>query len=220
MVWIWIAVLLILLCFITCIAQIRIKLDYQYRQHDGQFRAKLFLWKLSIYTIEIPLLQFDPDSSSVIVEENSNVANHKKHVKKKLTVQTILNNMRKMNEWIKHIGQLHKIVRRFLRKVRINQLSWHSELGIGDASHTGEAAGMVWMMKGLIIGTAANYMSLAAHPNLSVTPHFQQMLLQTHFTCMISFRVGHAILAGLLIVKHWKKRPTFSQVEQTNEKQM
>ncbi len=48
-------------------------------------------------------------------------------------------------------------------------------------------------------------------PNLSVTPHFQFAILQTQLTCIFQFRIGHAILAGLKLIKFWKGgRPQFT----------
>jgi hypothetical protein len=41
-------------------------------------------------------------------------------------------------------------------------------------------------------------------PNLSVTPHFQAAVIQSRLSCIFQFRIGHAILAGLKLIKFWK----------------
>ena len=41
-------------------------------------------------------------------------------------------------------------------------------------------------------------------PNLSVHPHFQLAVTQTSFKCMLQFRIGHAMVAGIKLVKFWK----------------
>ncbi len=129
----------------------------------------------------------------------------------------IVNWIRRTRDIINHVVTLHTIVKRFLKKVHIKELYWHSELGLGDAVLTGQASGAVWTLKGLIIGTMARYMRMKQVPKLSITPQFQRLISQTDFSCMISFRAGHAIIAGLMIVKHWKGRPLFSRANHTQE---
>jgi hypothetical protein len=58
-------------------------------------------------------------------------------------------------------------------------------------------------------------------PQLTVTPHFQAAVIHTELTCMFQFRIGHAILAGLKLIKFWKggkprlKRKSDFQEEKT-----
>ncbi|UTW68865.1 hypothetical protein KHA80_16170 [Anaerobacillus sp. HL2] len=52
-----------------------------------------------------------------------------------------------------------------------------------------------------------HYMRLKVEPILDIQPAFQQVISHTELSCMISFRLGHAIIAALQIVKHWKSRP-------------
>ena len=47
-------------------------------------------------------------------------------------------------------------------------------------------------------------------PNISVQPQFQMAISQTSFKCMLQFRIGHAIIAGIKLLKFWKGgRPHF-----------
>jgi hypothetical protein len=102
-------------------------------------------------------------------------------------------------------------VRHFLNRVRVHQFQWDSEFGVGDAAITGQITGAAWMLKGTIIGMIGYYMDVEIKPRVTITPHFQGFVSYTKLRCMISFRLGHAMIAGLMIIKHWKRRPKLFQ---------
>ncbi|MEW8972181.1 MAG: DUF2953 domain-containing protein, partial [Mesobacillus sp.] len=58
--------------------------------------------------------------------------------------------------------------------------------------------------KGGVIGVLSNYMKMKEMPVMTITPSFQQTVSITSFKCMIQVRVGHAILAGIKLVKYWR----------------
>ncbi|MFL6557812.1 MAG: DUF2953 domain-containing protein, partial [Bacillus sp. (in: firmicutes)] len=103
-----------------------------------------------------------------------------------------------------HVIGLHLIVKSFFRKVSIKKLDWDTLIGAGDAAHTGMITGAIWALKGSIIGIISHYLRLREVPKVTVTPHFQAAVIQTRLTCIIQFRIGHAILAGLKLIKFWK----------------
>ena len=58
--------------------------------------------------------------------------------------------------------------------------------------------------KGGIVGIISRYMKLKDMPVMSVTPVFQHLWSETVFECIISFRVGQAILVGLRTLRYWR----------------
>ncbi|MEW8986888.1 MAG: DUF2953 domain-containing protein, partial [Bacillus sp. (in: firmicutes)] len=111
---------------------------------------------------------------------------------------------------IKHVVSMHKIIRNFLRKVSINDIQWHSVVGVGDAATTGTLTGALWSVKGSLLGLLSLYMRIKEMPKLSISPSFLRPVSETHFQCMIQFRIGYAMLAGIKLVKYWKGgRPKF-----------
>ncbi|HAQ08870.1 MAG TPA: hypothetical protein DCR24_15690, partial [Bacillus bacterium] len=62
----------------------------------------------------------------------------------------------------------------------------------------------IWSVKGGLIGVLSHYMKLKDMPVISITPNFQYAITQTSFKCIFQVRVGHAILAGIKLVKYWK----------------
>ena len=83
-------------------------------------------------------------------------------------------------------------------------MEWHSVIGVGNAALTGTLTGALWSVKGGVLGVISNYMRLKDMPNLSITPSFQKAYSQTQLSCMIQFRIGYAMVAGLKLVKFWK----------------
>ncbi len=83
-------------------------------------------------------------------------------------------------------------------------------IGIGDAAHTATITGVLWSVKGGLIALLSHYFRLKEMPALFITPNFQRPDIQTHLKCMIQFRIGNAMLAGIKLVKYWKGgRPKF-----------
>ena len=112
--------------------------------------------------------------------------------------------MHDFKELLQHVISFHRIVRYFLRKVSVRKLEWHSVIGVGNAALTGTLTGALWSVKGGVLGVISNYMRLKDMPNLSITPSFQKAYSQTQLSCMIQFRIGYAMVAGLKLVKFWK----------------
>ncbi|WP_028400795.1 DUF2953 domain-containing protein [Ectobacillus panaciterrae] len=113
--------------------------------------------------------------------------------------------LEKLPELIKSMGDIHTISKDFLRKVKVKKFLWRSHLGTGDAASTGILAGYVWSVKGMVTGLISHYMKLVKTPELDVVPVFQGKITTTELECMISFRVGQALLAGLKLFRYIRK---------------
>ncbi|WP_088103828.1 DUF2953 domain-containing protein [Halalkalibacter urbisdiaboli] len=211
MVWLIVASVIILLFLIILIAKITIEVHYRHKFDDDLLEIKVSVWKMRVYTFSAPLIKFDFKSRSIVVDEEMEIGGQEKSKIASITKDIILKDLRKMNEVLQHVAGLHKIIKRFLSRISVHELNWKSGFGIGDAAHTGQLLGTVWMLKGSIIGVIGNYMKMKQLPKVAVTPHFQGTISYTNLSCMFSFRVGHAILAGLMIVRHWKRRPKLFQ---------
>ena len=202
-----IGIILLLLLIIT-ITKLKVTIDLKHAQDNDQFKIKFKAWfGLIRYTIDVPLVEVDKESPGIVVEQEKVVGsetNKAKEKTKKYSPKEILNGIKDTKELIEHVVGLHKIVRKFLSRVSITKFEWHTNLGMGDAAYTGLLVGLGWSLKGCTIGVISNYMRMKIHPVMSITPFFQQSTSQTQLVCMIQFRIGYAMLAGLRLVKFWK----------------
>lgn len=199
---------LILLFIIVIFTKVKVFLYFYHNGDNDHLKLEFKAWfGLIKYKVDVPLVQLDDDSASIVVKEkteagpNSTVTSEDT---KKVTAENILDSINDTKELLTHVVAFYRIARSFLKKVTIRELSWHTMIGAGDASLTGMLTGAFWAAKGSMLGVLSHYMRLKAIPDITITPHFQFAVSQTAISCMIQFRIGHAMLAGIKLIKYWK----------------
>jgi hypothetical protein len=206
-------VLLLLLLLLTLIifSKLTILVNYFHHNDNDDLKIEFKLWfGLIKYKINAPLIKIDDNSPSVIVKSNSQMGSsstkekNTEHNVTQVGKKDILTSLKKTKELLEQIVHLQVIARKFLKKITVKQIEWHSMIGVGDAAHTGTMTGALWALKGGMIGIVSHYFILKEMPNITVTPHFQLAIIQTRFSCIFQFRIGHAILAGFKLMKFWK----------------
>lgn len=209
--------ILLLIILLLIVTKIHISISYNHDGDNDELKIQLTAWKFIKYTIKVPLIKIDENSPAIVVKQkqkaSANVIQDEK--KLKFTIEYMVEQVKKIREFIEHITGFYRIIKRLLKRMNINEFQWKSEIGTSDAALTGVLTGLLWSMKGTVIGIFSYYMNLREHPKLEITPNFQTAISKTHIKCMISFRLGHAIFAGLLIVREWKRRP--KQFKTTSE---
>jgi hypothetical protein len=210
--WVWIlAAAFCLFVLIIFISKLKIKINVNHSQDNDFYQIKFSLWfGLIRYTYKIPLVKIDKDSSTLVIKEEQQQGNGQqgggeKEEIKDFSIQDAMDAIEKAKEFAENVVGLHKIMKRFFRHVSIERVRWNTMIGIGDAAYTGVAVGMAWSLKGSIISLISRYMRLKDPPIMQVIPSFQHPVSETRLQCMISFRIGHAIVTSLRILKHWKK---------------
>lgn len=195
--------LLVLLCFLKLTIHIR----YYHKKDNDDLKIEVrALFGLIKYKKTIPLIKIDNDSPTLVMEEETEIKGKKDTTEetKQYSPSDLLNFLSNSKELLNHVVQFHRIVRSFLAKLTIRNIEWSSIVGLGDAAHTGMISGAIWAVKGSIIGIISNYMKLLDMPKINIYPHFQGVASETLFSCMIQFRIGHAMMAGIKLVKYWK----------------
>ncbi|PFG05119.1 DUF2953 domain-containing protein [Bacillus sp. es.034] len=212
--WIWtliiIAALILFLLFIAIITKLTVTISLYHGNDNDHFKVKLRAWfGLIKYTIDIPLVKLDDDGPNVVVEQKTKKGKEsnpskEKESKKKITPHDFIASLHDTKEIVIHVQSMHRIMRGFLKKVKLDQVEWKTLFGTGDAASTGTLTGTIWGMKGSIIGILSGYMRLQSMPVIEVTPTFQHAVIQTQFSCIIQFRIGNAILVGFKILRYWR----------------
>ncbi|MCD5323867.1 MULTISPECIES: DUF2953 domain-containing protein [Pontibacillus] len=216
MVWVLAVVLFFLVnIIIVWFSRLYITLTYLHSSDRDFLKLELRIWKWVRIKKEVPMMALDKEDLSLKTKEKTEVGNKNEgEQEKSYTPEEILNRFQSIQDLVGSVIGLHKIVRRFLRKVRVHTLLWDTQVGTSNASMTGMICGGIWSVKGALIGMVSNYMVLKASPEIYVTPYFQQKHSQTRLECMISFRFGQAIFAVLQVVRYsrgnipkWRKKP-------------
>ncbi|MBB5324483.1 hypothetical protein HNQ34_001580 [Anoxybacillus tepidamans] len=217
-----VAMIPVLFIFFMCM-KLSITIFFQHAQDDDECRITTkALFGLVRYTVRIPLIKIDKQSPGIVVAHKETVKNVSESSLKrtKYNPREIIHSFKEAKEFAQHVVHLHVIVRKFLSHVSVTKLEWQSKIGTGDAAETGMIVGIGWSLKYGLAALISKYMSLKTVPFLSITPSFQQAVSETKFICMIHFRIGHAMIAGMRIVKYWRgnrlKMKSFVN-RQTNE---
>lgn len=211
MFWVILVIFIIFLFFLLILfTRLTITLDLNHLGDNDKYRVVVRAWNgLLRYTINMPLVKVEGDKPNLIVKQEQKVemANEQNNVKEKnekVTPEDVLNVISDVKEIAEHIIGMHKIIRKFLKKIHIKKLEWHSQLGIGDAAHTGLITGAAWSIKGGVVGLLSQYMKLKEVPVVTITPEFNQFCSRTKFQCIFQFRIGQAMFAGIQFIKYWK----------------
>ncbi len=203
-----ICMILFFLLFLILITKITVILDLQHIGDNDHLKIKLRAWRIIKYTINIPLIKVD-DEANIIIKQEQKVGNEqsKNKVKekgRKITPEEDIRALHDVKEILQHVIGMHKIVRRFLKKVKVKKFEWHSQVGIGDAAQTGILTGLAWSIKSGVVGLISSYMYLSTTPILTIDPAFNIYCSKTKLECMIQFRIGQAMLAGIQFIKYWR----------------
>ncbi|MCD8501904.1 MAG: DUF2953 domain-containing protein [Bacillaceae bacterium] len=208
----WLMIIVLTLLMAVPFLRLKINLSYLHDKDNDDLKIKVTtLFGLLKFRFEVPLIAIDKESPSIVIKEEHHSGLGDSENTSKVTAKDVTKGIEKVKDFLEHIVGFHKIGKNFLKKVKVHHFSWNTVLGIGDAAHTAVLTGVVWGLKGTILGIISNYMLLKVRPEIHVQPHFQLVTSHTELTCMFSFRLGNAILAALQVIKHWKSSQNPSQ---------
>ncbi|WP_328160414.1 DUF2953 domain-containing protein [Cytobacillus praedii] len=201
-------IVLILLIISVILTKVKILLYYYHNNDNDHLKIEFKAWfGLIKYKKEIPLIKIDDNSPTIVTKEKKTLGpleGTEKKDTKQYSATDLMNSIQDTKELLTHVVSLHRIVKNFLNKISIKEFSWHTMVGIGDAAYTGMLTGAFWALKGSVIGLISHYMKLKAAPTMSITPQFQFAVSQTVISCIFQFRIGHAMVAGIKLIKYWK----------------
>jgi hypothetical protein len=207
-------IILFILIIAILITRLTVIIDYYHGNDNDHLKLEFKIWFGIIkFKKEIPVIKIDDNSPSIVIEDETKIGKNEKTTDEgnsQFDKKDIFQSFKDAKELLQHVVGFHQVIREFLAKVNLKQVEWHTVIGFGDAAYTGMATGAIWTLKGSIIGILSHYMRLREMPRMTVTPYFQYKVTQTRFRCMIQFRIGQAMLAGLKLIKFWKGgRPNF-----------
>lgn len=205
MVWVTIIIgILLLLLIVISFSTIHISIYFVHRNDNSNIQVNFKMYRFLKYRLNVPLIMVDTQDHSVKIREEKQTTLGKKKEKKKISFSQIKKQIHSFKQMLKHINHFYQILAAFLKKMRVKKVEWHSAIGLGEASSSAIAAGTVWGFKGIAIQVLNAFFKLEGSPNVTVVPVFQGMHSETRFSCMISFKIGHAIVVMLKILKSWR----------------
>ncbi|WP_199880608.1 DUF2953 domain-containing protein [Bacillus massiliglaciei] len=200
--WLILAIgLIILLGFLLIFTKVKIFIHYQADVNKSDTTVRFSAWYgLLRYTVHIPVLEWD--SADLVIKQEKGQRKKDKVIRiRPQDVKEILEDLKTLTD---HTIQFHRILKKFMRTVRVQKFRWHSLIGTGNAAHTGTALGIFLTLKSFLVSLLSTYLSFQIAPQFSVQPDFQRRQLMTSFSCILQFRLGQAILTGIKWFRYWK----------------
>ncbi|HZG71565.1 MAG TPA: DUF2953 domain-containing protein [Chondromyces sp.] len=204
--------ILLLIMLIIYFSTLHVHIYIFHGDKNDHINIRFKLWfGLIKYTLKIPLIKIKKDeetqATKVVFKKEAQQTDRPetaKESKDDITPDEFIDSLSDVKELVQHVVGMHTIVRKFLQKVSINQIKWNSMIGVKDAAVTGVLTGGLWAVKGSLISLLSHYMKLRRIPEVNITPSFILPITRTEFTCMLQFRIGHAIGAGIKVIRYWR----------------
>lgn len=147
---------------------------------------------------------------TIYVSENGRDASEKMHKRKMAAEGAIISagdffsGVKDIKKIMGHVGAVRRIMKNFLRKVRLSKFECHTSIGAGDAALTAVLSGGVLALQSWAIALLCMYVTCKIVPSYTVTPVFQKPAAGIVLSCIFQFRLGKAILAGIKLFRYWK----------------
>jgi len=196
----WIISIILLLIFFILISNIKIQIKLKKEDKDDRIEVDgWILYRLIHIKKRIPIIVFDSPNEGIKYKSHSNFNNQSEIKKNRITHRKIKKWKVQFTDLIEEIHDLSEAFKGFLRKVHILKLQWNTRIGLEEAALTGVSAGVIWGVKGTLIGLASKYMVLEGKPEIQVVPQFDQLLFNTYLNAVFRFRIISVVWMGFKI---------------------
>lgn len=219
--WYWyVIIFLILAISLIILSEVKVHILLKKQEKNDFIVVNLwFLYNLIHIRKEIPLVLAKSFEEGIMYESNTSVNKTKKTDEKKerITPRKAVKWRKQTKKFLSEIHNFYAIIKVFLKHVKIDLFKWESKIGTGDAMVTGILNGLLWGVKGSIIGLISKYFRMTEKPIFSVVPEYNKVLYHSMFECILRFKVGHVIVTGIRILfkltkgggKKWRENIQF-----------
>ncbi|MFC4618277.1 DUF2953 domain-containing protein [Camelliibacillus cellulosilyticus] len=195
----------VLLTVLIIYGPVKSEIDGRLNGTDIDFTAKIKFYGIRLFTLQIPKASVDLEPLSVNYQSRARTAAadafNEKHLSKD-EIKQMMNLGRRILDDIVFSDHPPAI----FTSLKINRMKWATTVGLGEADMTATAVGLVWMIKMTACGVLTSWIKGMSLPKIDVRPVYETMVFRTHLTCMVSFRLGHAIRMVFRIAKLMKGR--------------
>lgn len=205
----WILLSLGMLVGLLSLTTVRCHIQYKRVHEDDRINITIRWWKWFRLRWTVPSLHLSgmtedgkwlPHLQAIVRQS------HRRRWQERLS-WGVLRRMYRQYVWIReHVHHLHQWSRDVLRRFHVERLSWHTAIGTGDAAETGVLTGLAWGVKSTVVGVAGAYVQWERPPQIRVDPVFHEPRLETDLQCIVRFRIGHAIVAGIRLLLNSRVR--------------
>jgi hypothetical protein len=201
--WVWILGLIAVFVTLILMSLIRIRVLFtRQQQEDDNLVVNIkALFGLVRLRYEIPVIKLSlTDDLNVKTDDKSKTVETLTHKHKNITPMKIITFFKRNFKIVTNVFGFRDWLQGTLRHVKCTKIRWSTNIGLGDAPDTAVTAGIVWGLKTSLLGYVFKYIALDTRPELAVNPQFNRTQFTTELLCIVKFRLGYAIFAGLLLI--------------------
>jgi hypothetical protein len=205
----WILLGLGVMVVLLSLTTVRCHIQYKRVDADDRINVTFRWWKWFRLRWTVPSLQLSglTEDGKLLPHLQATVRQSRRRRWQERLSWGVLRRMHRQSVWLReHVHHLHQWFRNLLRRFHVESLRWHSAIGTGDAAETGVLTGLAWGLKSTVVGVAGAYVQWDRPPQIQVDPVFHEPHLETDFQCIVRFRIGHAILAGIRLLLNFRVR--------------
>ncbi|SFS91903.1 DUF2953 domain-containing protein [Marininema halotolerans] len=204
--WLILIAILVVLLSLLPLTTLRIRIVYQRREENDEATVTVYwLWGLIRYRWKASQIEWTKEGIDVKEKMKSNIPSPKKKLRERINLASIQRASRSWRYLQQNIVHLSNIIRFFFSRMVCEKLEWTSRLGTGDAAETGVLTGIAWGVKYGVVGLIDSHIQWKSAPYINVSPLFTEERLETDFECIVRFKVGHAIRAGVQLFLRMNK---------------
>ncbi|MGH1145090.1 DUF2953 domain-containing protein [Bacillus pseudomycoides] len=195
-----IGIVLLIILFILFL-KISLKVTFLYSEMEKQCLLQVKIWNIK-YTFDVlERMEKQKKKTGQKIEK----AEEEGGIENKVMAQ-----LDSIGEIVKKLQEIHSVIKKNLKKVKINQWRWHSQIGTGDAASTGIVTGFAWSTKGMVVGVVGEYMHIIDIPELEITPVFQGKGFASRCELTASFHIYRSIITVFMLLMFMKKQRSVS----------
>lgn len=220
---IWFIVLL-LLCIVVFIWLLPIHMEIRFHRQEGDdegfigvttllglVRYKKRLTHLALKTSGLsPVLHVghvpgNVNNASLSQDTKSSSTNEKLHTEH-FSLSDLWQEWPKVRKWVQLGKRAKPVLWDLLRRTEIRRFKCHMMIGTGEVISTGMLCGTAWAGIFSVLGRLSYLCRFPDPPDVKVVGSFSRPSMHVNVDCMVSIRTGHAIVAGLRLIRLWRRR--------------
>ncbi|TCP32056.1 DUF2953 family protein [Scopulibacillus darangshiensis] len=194
--------IVIIILFLWFFGFLNVEFNGCFSVNNSELEIKVKLWFITLLKLRVPEMDFNMIPFKASMEAELPISDEEIKIEQN-----------DFGKWFHQLEDSFNLIRNFLKEkesflkvFKLKRLSWVTTVGGGEAHITAVLSGMIWAVKSNILRMISQWFVLKEQPKLHVNPLFQASYAETRVSCMISFRMGQAIIAGYRFAKYWKRR--------------
>ena len=90
-------------------------------------------------------------------------------------------------------------LRKLMFHIECTKWNWHTTIGTGDPVSVAITSGIIWGIKGSLLGLASQYMRLTGKPIMQVQPLYNVEFFNSEWSCVLKLKLGQALVAAVVV---------------------